>query len=287
LNRFFFITFLFFFAITPQNLMARDNSDSKWSMTLTETDISYGLHARNTLDIYAPRGLKALKPIHVFIHGGGWHRGDKKRYEDMGHFYADRGIVFVAINYRLSPEVKHPKLAEDSAKAVKWVYDNISKYGGDHDKIVLSGHSAGAQLAALIATDPRYLSAHNLQPNFLRAVIPNDTASFDFTDPIKKGRWFVQPLIDETFGTDNAGLVEASPITHARTNKALPRFVLFVTNERPDAVVQTQNFHNAIIASGGKSDVHIIDGNSHREMAKGMFDANSAISKEILKVLWD
>jgi len=93
-------------------------------------------------------------------------------------------------------------------------------------------------------------------------------------------------MIDNAFGTDPNGLKEASPITYARSQKNFTRFVTFVTAERPDAVDQTRLFHEALKSSGARSEYHVIDGNSHRDMALGMFDADSPISKKILDVIW-
>ncbi|MGH1456715.1 MAG: alpha/beta hydrolase [Alphaproteobacteria bacterium] len=279
-----FLVFIF----TPISVQAWGDKDkgNQWASTIVKKDIAYGSDDLQKLDVYVPRGTKALKPVLIFVHGGGWRQGDKKQYVPMGKFYADHGVVFVAVNYRLSPDVVHPAHVQDSAKAIKWIYDNIGKYGGDKNKTYLSGHSAGAHLSALIGTDPKYLAAHGLAPTIFKAVIPNDTASFDFLTPIQKGKIFVQPMIDQAFGTDPNGLKEASPITYARSEKDSPRFVIFVTAGRPDAADQTRLFHEALIQSGAKSEYHVIKGNSHRDMAKGMFDAESPISKEILNVIW-
>ncbi len=283
-----FTAFFILILLAPQSVQAWDKKKGNgWIDTIIKNDVAYGSETLQTLDIYAPRGRKALKPVLIFIHGGGWQVGDKKRYKEMGQFYADKSVVLVAINYRLSPDVVHPAHAQDSAKAVKWVYDNIDQYGGDKQKLYLSGHSAGAHLSALLGTDPKYLAEHGLKPTIFKAVMPNDTASFDFLNPIQKGKWLVQPMIDKAFGTDPEGLKEASPITHARSNKGFPPFVMFVTETRDDAVEQTRLFNEALSLSGANSEYHVIDGKTHRQMAKGMFDPKSPISKKILDVIWN
>ncbi len=282
------LTIVTFIAVIPATAHAWGDraKESKWANTLIKTDIAYGNDDLQKLDIYAPRGQKALKPVLIFVHGGGWQRGDKKMAKDHGKFYADQGIILVSVNYRLAPKDLHPAQAIDTAAAVKWVYDHISDYGGDKNNIYISGHSAGAHLVGLIGTDNKYLATHNLSPTMFKAVFPNDTGSFDFNDPIEKGARIVQPKIDETFGTDPVGLAEASPITYARSNKSFPHFVMFVTAERPDAVRQTKAFDDALKGSGAQSEMHVIDGNSHREMNLAMSDPNSPISKKILEVIW-
>jgi acetyl esterase/lipase len=250
-------------------------------------DIAYGVDTLQKLDIYAPQGQKALKPVLIFIHGGGWQRGDKSSAEKHGTFYAEKGAVFVSINYRLSPKDKHPAQAEDSAAAVKWVYDNIHQYGGNKHSIHIAGHSAGAHLAALIATDGRYLAAHDLSPLLFKSVMPNDTASYDFSTPLVIGKRLVQPKIDATFGTTPQQIKAASPFSYVQDNKNLPPFICFVTGKRPDAVAQTHAFTAAIKTAGGQSETHIIDGLSHREMNQAMSDSASPLAQRVVKALWE
>ena len=84
--------------------------------------------------------------------------------------FTQAGYCFVSINYRLSPRpasndparIKFPVHEQDVASAIAWVHDHIKDYGGDPTRIALAGHSAGAQLAALVSTDPKYLQAHGL-----------------------------------------------------------------------------------------------------------------------------
>ncbi|MGP1283330.1 MAG: alpha/beta hydrolase [Parasphingopyxis sp.] len=124
-------------------------------------DIAFGEAARQRLDIYAPeeRGEDAALPVIVFIHGGGWRAGDKAGYEFAGRALAARGFVTVVPNYRLSPDVHFPAFVEDGAAALRWVRANIAERGGDPDRIVMVGHSAGAHIAALLAMDERWLGA--------------------------------------------------------------------------------------------------------------------------------
>ena len=113
---------------------------------------------RQTLDVYAPAAGKNL-PVVVWIHGGGWQAGDKNEVHHKPQAFADKGLVFVSINYRLLPEVTIKQMAGDVAKAIRWTYDHARDFGGDPDTILVMGHSAGAQLAALVCTDERYLKA--------------------------------------------------------------------------------------------------------------------------------
>jgi arylformamidase len=248
-------------------------------------DLAYGSDPLQKLDVYMPRSQQSLIPVLIFVHGGGWQRGDKSMAKKHGRFYAAKGVVLVSVNYRLGPQDVHPAQAVDVASAIKWVYDHIAEYGGDTRRLYLAGHSAGAHLVALVGTDTQYLATHHLSPTLFQAIFPNDTGSFDFNDPIEKGKRFVQPKIDETFGTNPDALAKASPVTYARSNKNLPRFVTFVTAERPDAVRQTKVFHEALKKSGGKSAMYIVENNGHRDMNLAMSDSNSLVSRIMLDVI--
>jgi acetyl esterase/lipase len=126
---------------------------------------------RGLLDVYQPEGLEQA-PVVMFIHGGGLLAGDKSLVAHLGLRLAREGFVTVAINHRLSPAVSHPVHVRDAARAVAWVRDNIAGFGGDPDRVVLAGHSAGAWLAALLATDPRWLEERGMSRTGLAGVVP-------------------------------------------------------------------------------------------------------------------
>jgi acetyl esterase/lipase len=124
-------------------------------------DLSYGPAERNTLDVFTSRDPGRGKPVIVFVHGGGFARGAKRIegtpfYDNIGLWAAGYGLVAVTINYRLAPQSTWPAGIEDLNAAVAWLEANIASYGGDPDKIVLWGHSAGAaHVADYIASATR------------------------------------------------------------------------------------------------------------------------------------
>ncbi len=124
---------------------------------------------RHRLDIYAPPDATEL-PVALWFYGGGWRSGDKRLFEHLGRALAIRGIITVAVNYRLTPAVQHPAHAEDCAAAVAWTYNNIASYGGNPECLFLTGHSAGAQLASLLALDAHYLQSAGVPANVVRGV---------------------------------------------------------------------------------------------------------------------
>ncbi len=121
----------------------------------------YAPGARGRLDLYAPRRASAgaRLPVIVFFYGGSWNSGVKEGYAFAGRALAAQGFLVVIPDYRLVPEVHFPEFLEDGAAAVRWVRANAARFGGDPDRIVLAGHSAGAYNAAMLSVDERWLGA--------------------------------------------------------------------------------------------------------------------------------
>lgn len=121
------------------------------------SSLAYGDNPRQMLDIYAPTGGGEDLPVIVFFYGGSWDSGTRSGYDFAGRALAAQGFVVAVPDYRLVPEVRYPGFVEDAAMAVRWVQENAAQYGGDPSRIVLSGHSAGAYNAAMLAYDDRWL----------------------------------------------------------------------------------------------------------------------------------
>jgi len=240
-----------------------------------------------TLDIYTPQEEAGPYPVLIFVHGGAWHVGDKKIVTpEIARSYTDQGIIVVSLNYRLSPEYKHPAHVKDLAAASEWIANNIGEYGGDVKKMVLVGHSAGAHLIALLATNPLYLSTHNLPATMFNCVVPVDTTNFDLTQPQQgKRAQLIQHYRDETFGKQKGKLVDASPTLLVKKGKRYPPFFLYVTAERPEAVKETRIFATTLEKSGNFArNITIDKGLTHRDMGQAIFDPRSKIYKDIMGV---
>ncbi|MET0660640.1 MAG: alpha/beta hydrolase [Steroidobacteraceae bacterium] len=133
-------------------------------------NVSYGPEPRQQLDVYAPVAARQL-PIVVFWHGGSWATGDKAEYRFVGTALAKRGVVAVLPNYRLHPAVKFPAFIEDAAATIAWVQAHAAQWGGDPQRIVLMGHSAGAHIATFVAYDHGQLRRAGADPAAIRGVI--------------------------------------------------------------------------------------------------------------------
>jgi len=133
--------------------------------------IAYGARPRQRLDIYQPGDRPSHAPVVVFFYGGSWSSASREDYLFVGEALASRGIVTVIADYRLYPEVRYPEFLTDRARAVAWTIREISTYGGDPHRIFVSGHSAGAYNAAMLALDPRWLRRQGVSSRDLAGFI--------------------------------------------------------------------------------------------------------------------
>jgi arylformamidase len=147
---------------------------------IVKRDLPYAepADARQKVDIYAPEGAKNL-PVVFWIHGGGWQSGDRTNVQVKPQAFVDKGFVFVSTGYRLLPDVDMATIFRDIARSVRWVHDHVAEHGGDPKRILVMGHSAGAQLAALICIDDRYLKAEGLSLDIIKGCVPVDGDTYD------------------------------------------------------------------------------------------------------------
>ena len=145
------------------------------SATLTgrydrSTDHSYGPESRQQLDVYSPKDAQD-RPVVVFFYGGSWTAGRRGLYRFVGAALAERGIVTVVPDYRLYPQVKFPVFLDDGALAVAWVQKHAQEFGGDPQRIVLMGHSAGGHEAAFLAYDRQLLQKAGARPESIVGLV--------------------------------------------------------------------------------------------------------------------
>lgn len=151
------------------------------------------IRERCVLDIYYPRDVKNY-PVVIWFHGGGLKGGNK----EIPNALKEKGIGVVAVNYRLYPNVKSPKYIEDASSAIAWVFNNISKYGGDTTLIFVSGYSAGGYLALMTGLDKSWLQKHNIDANRIAGIISLSGHTIThFTIREERGISETQPIIDE------------------------------------------------------------------------------------------
>jgi acetyl esterase/lipase len=133
------------------------------------------------LDVYHPAGVGSA-PVVVFFYGGAWISGERAWYRYAGEALSRHGVVVIIPDYRKSPQAQLPDFMDDAARAVAWTRANAASYGGDPAHLFVMGHSAGAHIGGLLATDARYLARVNMKPRDLAGFIglagPYDFAPF-------------------------------------------------------------------------------------------------------------
>ncbi|MFO0869698.1 MAG: alpha/beta hydrolase [Pirellulales bacterium] len=208
---------------------------------------------RQVLDIYAPANARQL-PVVFWIHGGGWQAGDKTDVQHKPRVFTERGMIFVAPNYRLLPKVEMDVLIRDVAQALGWVHKNIAAHGGDPRRIFVMGHSAGAQLAALLCTDERYLQAVGVPFSVLRGCVPVDGDTYDLPAMIMTHEFRQTlhglPLPDfghrAKFGNDPKKHIHFSAVTHVTAGKGIPPFLVLHVSGHPDVTAQALRLGNTL-----------------------------------------
>lgn len=191
--------------------------------------------AKQHLDLFLPEGKRNF-PVLMFVHGGGYQKGDRKEATDFGKLVAAQGIGVAAISYRLYPQVKHPDHIQDIARAFAWLKKSAPQYGGDADKIFVSGHSAGAHLVSLLATDEKYLQAEQLHLSDIRGVIA------------LSGGYRILPIRKVVFG-DEETMRDASPFSHLG-GKHPPFLIVYGGAENKERHELSAEFRDALRKTG-------------------------------------
>lgn len=250
----------------------------------TARDVAFGSDPLQKLDVYAPPKSTALAPVILFAHGGGWKRGDKKQHGLKGAAYSSHGVLFISTNYRLAPNVMHPKEIEDIAAAFTWTKAHAAEYGGDPNRIYVMGHSAGAHLVDLLATNDKYLVEKGLKLGDVKGCISLDTASLDLTEraslpgPASK---MVADMIKNAFGTDPKVLAEASPLLQLTKGKTYPPFLMICSANRRDSLAAHKQFEAAVHKVGGTVTTKIVPLN-HGEISQAAGNANTDVFAQCL-----
>lgn len=242
----------------------------------------FGSDPRQSLDWVLPADVKGKVPVLLFIHGGGWSIGDKRMAvaDKAAHFTA-KGWAFASTNYRLVPQATVEQQAADVAAAVALLRQQS---GVDPDRIVLMGHSAGAHLAALVATDPNYLAAAGVPLRAVRGVVLLDGAGYDVVQQMANPRNRVQTMYTQAFSTDPKRQAALSPQRHAASPNAGAWLILPVAG-RKDSVAQSEGLAAAVRAGGATARVAPQAGKTHASLNKQLGAKDDPATAEVDRFL--
>ncbi|SOD99638.1 alpha/beta hydrolase [Spirosoma fluviale] len=238
---------------------------------------------RHLLDVYAPRKAPATArmPVVVFIHGGSWNSGSKNLYSFIGRRLAKQGIVAVIINYQLSPAVRVPAMADDCAEAVRWTTQHIADYGGDPNRIFVMGHSAGAGLAALLATDSRLFAKLGMAKNPVKGAILDDPAGLDMFDYLTKLEYPNDQQYLIPYGKDPAVWRAVSPMYFV-SDTTKPMLMYSGGRTYPSITSSSQRFHERLKAHNVNHDYKVLPGKKHVAMVTQLFWQHNLVYRELL-----
>ena len=231
--------------------------------TLQVAGEPYAPGARHKLNIWVPTGTENSDklPVLVFLYGGGWYSGARDDYGFAGRAFARQGFIVVIPDYRIVPDGHWPDFLNDSAAAVAWTAKHIDDYGGDPGRIALSGHSAGAYNAVMLALDPQWMKAAGSDAAVIRGVAAL-SGPYDFYPFEKGGR------ADVAMG-DIRPVEQTQPIHFVRAD-ALP---LWLGHGTADTVVRVRNSERlaaAIHKVGGSATLRTYDGLSHNDLVMAL-----------------
>ncbi len=224
--------------------------------------VLYGSHQRQAIDIYEPEGAVDKLPLVLFIHGGAWRMGDHSRVQLKPQHFGKAEIYFASTGYRLLPDTPVEEQASDVGAAVQALVAQASIIGFDPQRIVLMGHSAGAHLAALVATDPQYAGAAF---DAIRGVILLDGAGYDIAQNIEDAPYQQRLIYEQAFGFEAARYKALSPITHIGGADA-PNWLALYVEERANARSQAEMLVEALGKAGKAARAIAIEDTDHGRM---------------------
>ena len=204
------------------------NVTSKATDVVVQRDIVFDPAHDLALDVYRPRDAHNA-PVVVFFYGGSWKSGKRQWYRWAGMALAQRGLMVVIPDYRLWPKVKLDGFMQDAAHAVAWTHAHAAQYGGNTTQLFVMGHSAGAHIGALLATDAHWLNAVGMQPRQLAGFI-GLAGPYDFLP-------LTDPDFVDMFGSTHAAQLRSQPV-HFVDGDEPPMLLL---QGAADKVVQPRN----------------------------------------------
>lgn len=254
--------------------------------TVLHEGISYGRGLK--LDIHAPEkarrtgvfslvGGSKLAPVVLYVHGGGWVKGSRKKVYRLPDWLTSKGYLLVAIDYRKVPKTTIDGQVKDVSAAIRWVRARIRRYGGDPKRIVIMGHSAGAHLVSMVAAKHK--------GGALRGVIPNDVQAYDVVAYAGLRGSLGYPYAN-AFGSNPRNWVRWSPSTWARRSSDLPpHLVMYSGSQRERRRSISLGYANLLKSRGTRVSVFHGGRYTHGSIARKLGTSGDKATKAVEKFL--
>ena len=211
--------------------------------TMAYKDISYTKNNKGEevkLNIFTPKNTKN-NPVLIFVYGGNWNTGNKDKYSLLGKNFARKNMTVVIPDYTLSPNADVDEMTKEIAAAIQFTKKNIAKYDGDRNRIFISGHSAGGQLATSAVMNPKY----GIAENTIAGIILIDAAGIDMKNYLEKYPPTAEDNYDVTWSKDPEKWKQASSIYFI--NEKTPPFLIYVGEKTyPSIKLANENFVKAL-----------------------------------------
>ncbi len=264
--------------LSPDMVGGTMNSTGRFSRrtatkaSLVSRDLSYGPHERNVLDVYAPTGADGTQPVLVFVHGGGFVRGDKAGQANVGRWFARHDVVTVVVNYRFAPENTWPSGAEDLRMVLEWISANAAAHKGDPSKVVLSGNSAGAMHVA----DYTFREDQQAENDGVIGAILISPPTVDL-----QGRE-IDPQRDALYYGADGDRAEQS-VVNALDGRKIPVMVAYAQNEPGVVIDQTRILIDGLAARDGRLPLVVgVPGHNHISIVQHIGTADESLAREML-----
>ncbi len=228
---------------------------------------------KDKLDIFMPTDRKNV-PVLIFFHGGRLQGGDKSEQGFVATRFVPEGVGVVLANYRLSPAVRHPAHILDAAAVFAWVTRNIDRYGGNPERIYVSGHSAGGYLALLLSLDPSYLHAYGLELSSIRATLA--ISPFTFVEEVAKVR------SKSVWGTDPDLWMKASVTPYIGADKP-PILMVYADGDDDWRKKQNEALKNRLQEAGHQAvESAEVPDRDHGSVTRGMNEPDDQTARHML-----
>ncbi|MEP0393014.1 MAG: alpha/beta hydrolase [Erythrobacter sp.] len=223
------------------------------------SSLAYGSDERQKVDFFAPQNNGDESFLIMHIHGGGWSIGSRKAVDEKPLHFTGSGYAFASTGYRLLPDAQVEQQAADIGRSLRLLREQASELGINSDRIVIMGHSAGAHLAALIGTDPKYAGTAF---DAIEGVILLDGAAYNIPAQLRSEDALLPRLFKRTFGDDVSRQRALSPITHVGGGDA-PNWLILFDADRAPSGDRSKELGNALERGGKSVEVLAISNTNH------------------------
>ena len=255
-----------------------DMRSTREAGALGGTSYQYGRAEKQDLDYY-PAASGGRPALIIFIHGGGWSIGDKASgTQNKASHYNGLGYAFASLNYRLVPKADPAGQAADIAAALAYLRARANALGFDPDRIILTGHSAGAHLAALVSTDPRYLASAGVPLTAIRGTVLLDGAGYDVPRQMANAGPMLGKMYRDAFTTSRATQLRLSPLTYADTPN-VARWLILFDNGRADSRAQSEALAAALRGAGEAARAVPVSDTNHMKINRDLGVEGDAVTE--------